>query len=194
MLRLQWIWPTNCQEALVCFDLERWPLPSKESANVLRISRTEYEHHGHYDLRGVIGHDYYIVVAAVIRQGQEEIIAAGMRIQARLATKVLLNYEIKQAGKFFGPKQNMLHLYIRTPGTLPSLLLVSKQGRLPIAKAEGTVLFRQAGPFFLEAYMVIPLPDKAVPPRTFAKLYLEDDRHYNDVIIHHPGEDKLRLS
>ncbi len=193
-LRLQWMWPTNCQETLVCFDFERWPSPGQATTNVLRVSRAEYERYGRYDIRGASGSDYYIVVAAVVRQDNEEIVAAGTRIQARLATKVVLTYEIKQARGLFGPKQRTLHLYARTPGKLPSLLLVSRQGRLPVSKTEGNILFRQPGPFFLEDHLVIPLPDTATPPKTFAKLYLEDDRYYNEVIIHHPGEDKLRLS
>lgn len=194
VLRMQWTWPASCQEVLVCFDHSGWPILEKASANVLRVSRTEYERHGHYDIRGAIGSDYYIVVAAIVRQDGDEIVAAGMRIQARLATRVMLTYEIKLAGGLFGPKQTMLQLRTSTPGTLPSLLLVGKQGRLPIAKSEGNVLFRQPGPFFLADQMNIPLPKMATPPKTFAKLYLEDDRYCNEVIIYQPGESKLRLS
>jgi hypothetical protein len=194
MLRLQWMWPVSCQEVLVCFDHSRWPILEKASANVSRVSRTEYERHGHYDIHGATGSDYYIIVAAIIRQDGDEIVAAGMRIQARLATRVMLTYEIKLAGGLFGPRQTMLQLRTSTPGTLPSLLLVGKQGRLPIAKSEGNILFRQPGPFFLADQLSIPLPKMVTPPKTFAKLYLEDDRYCNEVIIHQPGESKLRLS
>ncbi len=193
-LRLQWTWPGNCQEAMVCFDSDQWPVPGQATANAVRVSRAEYDRHGHYDIRGASGSNYYIVVAAVVRQGSEEIIAAGARVEAQLASKVVLTYEIKQARGLFGPKQSTLHLYARTPGHLPSLLLVSKQGRLPVTKTEGNVLLRQAGPLFVKDHVAIPLPDTATPPRSFVKLYLEDDRDYNRVIIQHPAEDKLRLS
>jgi hypothetical protein len=193
-LRLQWTWPGNCQEALVCFGYAQWPVPNQATTNATRVSRSEYEYHGHYDIHGAMNTDYYIVVAAVIKQGNDEIIATGARLQARLASKVVLTYEIKQARGLFGPKQCMLHLSVRAPGQLPTLLLVNKQGHLPIVKTEGEIFFRLPGPFLIEENMAIPLPDKAKPPRTFAKLYLEDDRYYNEIIIHHPSEDKLRLS
>ena len=192
-LRLQWTWPQNCQEALVCFDYAQWPKPNQATTNVTRVSRSEYEYYGHYDIRGVTNNDYYIVVAAVVKHGKEEIIANGARLQARLASKVVLTYEIKQARGLFSPKQCMLHLSVRSPGQIPTLLLVNKQGRLPVMKTEGEIFHRLPGPFLLEGHLEIPLPDKARPPRTFAKLYLEDDKYYNEVIIHHPSEDKLRL-
>ncbi len=193
-LRLQWTWPGNCQEALVCFGYAPWPTPNQATTNATRITRTEYEYHGHYDIHGETNTDYYIVVAAIIKHGNEEIVANGARLQARLASKVVLTYEIKQPRGLFGPKQYMLHLSVRSPGQLPTLLLINKQGHLPIMKTEGDVFFRLQGPIPLDDNMVIPLPDKPRPPKTFAKLYLEDDKYYNEVIIHHPSEDKLRLS
>jgi hypothetical protein len=194
VLRLQWTWPGNCQEALVCFDSAQWPTPNQATANVLKVTRSEYEYRGYYDIRGATNTEYYIVVAAVIQQGNEKITANGARRRIRLASKVVLSYEIKQARGLFGPKQCMLHLSVRSPGEIPTLLLVNKQGNLPIMKTEGEILFRLSGPVHIEDHKVIPLPDKARPPRTFAKLYLEDDTYYNEVIIHHPSEDKLRLS
>ena len=193
-LRLQWAWPEHCQEALVCFDYQTWPVPERATINVTRVSRAEYEYRGHYDISGTANHDCYIVVAAVIKQNNEEIIAAGVRHRARLASKIVLSYEIKQARSLFGPRQYTLHLYTRTPGQLPDLLLINKQGRLPILKTEGEVFFRLPGPVQIADHLAIPLPDTSRPPRTFARLYLEDDRYYDEVIIHHPNEDKLRLS
>jgi hypothetical protein len=102
-LRLQWAWPANCQEALVCFDYVQWPVPERATTNLIRVSRSEYEYHGHYDIGGVTDHDYYITVAAVIKQGNEEIVASGLRFRARLASKVVLTYEIKQTRALFGP-------------------------------------------------------------------------------------------
>ena len=193
VLRLQWMWPANCQEVLVSYSYEGWPQPHGARTNTQKITRAEYDYLSHYDIRGVANQDHYIVVAAIVKQGNDQIVAPGVRVQARLASKITVTYEIKNARSLFGPKQRTLHIYARTPGTLPTLLLVSKQGRLPINKAEGDVLYREDGPIHIEKDVVIPLPDKAFPPKTFGKLYLEDDSLYNVVSVNHPSEDKLRL-
>jgi hypothetical protein len=192
-LRLQWTWPANCQEVLVSFDTEGWPNPQGARTNTQKVTRAEYEYMGHYDIRGTTNQDHYIVVSAIIKQGSDQIVSPGLRVQARLASQIVVEYEIKMSRNLFRPKQLMLHLHTRTPGTLPTFLIMSKQGRLPINKAEGNLFHRQEGPINIEKDLVIILPDKAVPPKTFGKLYLEDDSLYNLVRINHPSEDKLRL-
>ena len=192
-LRLQWTWPANCQEVLVSYSYADWPQPGGAKANTQKVIRAQYDYSGHYDIRGLANQDHYIVVAAIVKQGNDQIVAPGARIHARLASKIVVTYEIKNPRNLFGPKQRTLHLYARTPGTLPTLLIVSKQGRLPINKAEGEVMHRVEGPIRIEKDLVIALPDKAFPPKTFGKLYLEDDSLYNVVSVNHPSEDRLRL-
>lgn len=195
-LRLRWTWPVNCQEVLVSYSSEGWPQPREARTTTHKVTRAEYEFHGHYDIRGATnqqGKDHYIVVAAIIKQDTEQIVAPGTRLQARLASKIVVTYEIKISRNLFGPKQRTLHLYARTPGVLPTLLLVTKQGRLPLNRAEGDLLYREEGPIRIEKDLVLSLPEKAFPPKTLGKLYLEDDNLYNVVTIYHPSEDKLRL-
>jgi hypothetical protein len=155
--------------------------------------RAEYEHRGFYDIRGNPERDHYIIVAAVIRQGDTEIIGPGARAQARLFSKIILSYEIKLP-RMFGPKKRVLTISARTMGKLPNLLLVSKQGRLPLRREEGEAYFRLPGPTTIENTLEFELPDKSFGPKTFGKLYLEDDGLYEMVTIHHPSNDKLRLS
>lgn len=191
-LRLQWSWPQRCQEAMVSYSYDGWPQADSTSVITRHITRAEYDSYGHFDLREAPNRDYYIVVAAIIRQGNEQITGLGTRIRARLASKVVVTYEIKQTG-FLGRRKRILAIHARKPGALPTLLLVSSRGRLPLQKTEGDLFYRLEGPMSIESELSIELPDKSFPQRTFGKLYLEDDTAYDVVTIHHPGEEKLRL-
>lgn len=192
-IRLNWAWPANCQEVLVTYDYRGWPQITNNSPNLSKVTRAEYEYKGYYDIRGTQNCDYYIVVAAVIRQNADQIIGSGARIQARLASKIIITYEIKMPRSLFGPKKRLLHISARSAGSLPTLVIVSKQGRLPLRKEEGEPIFRLEGPVPIEGELEYELPDRSFGPRTFGKLYLEDDRMYEVVTIHHPSEEKLRL-
>ena len=191
-IRLNWNWPTNCQEVFVAFAYDGYPQTNRVTPHA-RVMRAEYEHRGFYDIRGNLERDHYIIVAAVVRQGDTEIIGPGARVQARLFSKIILSYEIKLP-RMFGPKKRILTISARTTGKLPNLLLVSKQGRLPLRREEGEAYFRLPGPTPIENMLEFELPDKSFGPKTYGKLYLEDDGLYEMVTIHHPSEDKLRLS
>ena len=194
-LRLNWLWPANCNEVIVAYGYDGWPQLEGATANSQKVTRAEYSYLGYYDIRSSINRDLYIVVAAVVRQGSEQIIGSGAKVQARLASKIVVSYEIKTSGGgLFGKKKRLLHISARTPGTLPTLLLMSKVGRLPLRKEEGEPLQRFEGPVSIEKELEFELPERSFAPKTFGKLYLEDDSLYDGVTIHHPGEDKLRLS
>ncbi len=80
-LRLQWTWPANCQEVLVAFDTEGWPNPQGARTNTQKVTRAEYDSSGYYDIRRATNQDYYIVIAALFKQGTEQIVAPGVRMQ-----------------------------------------------------------------------------------------------------------------
>jgi hypothetical protein len=191
-LRLQWTWPANCEEAIVTFSYDRWPEPTAGTANIYKITRAQYDLHGHYDIRGAMNRDHFIVVAAVIKQGNDQVIAPGIRKQARLASKIALSYEIKPRLKFVR-KQPMLHLHIRVPGKLPTLLLVTKRNSLPFNKADGELLYRLSAMELTKKEVSLPLPDSAFPPNTYCKLFLEDDCMNDLINVYQPSMDKLRL-
>lgn len=193
-IRLNWTWPANCQEVIVAYDYEQWPQTDHLTRTSQRVTLVEYEHKGYYDLKGVPDRDHYIVVAAIVAQGDERIVGAGARVRARLVSKLVVTYEIKDLRPLFGPKKRMLRVTARSAGTLPTILVMSKQGRLPLRKEEGEILFRQEGPLPIETTLEFELPERTFAPRTFGKLYLEDDTLYESVTIHHPDEEKLRLA
>ena len=193
-IRLHWKWPENCQEVLISYNAKGRPSPNDPNATTRKVSRAEYDHIGYFDVRGTLNQKYYINVAAVIKQGEEKIVAQGVHVEALLATKIVLAYEIKNPTLF--RKRRTLHIMPRTPGSLPALLLIGRRDRLPFRKTDGDLLHR-IEPTLIgenEKELVIELSEKTFPPRTFGKLFLEDDSMYEVVSIHHPSEDKLRLS
>lgn len=190
-LRLRWQWPTGCKEAVVAYRYDRWPEPQEVGSISQRVTYAEYSSQGCFDIRGIAESDYYIVVAAMVRQGNELVVGNGERVQARLASKITLKYEIKLASMW--RKRRTLHLYTSKPGVLPTLLLVTRRDRLPFNKSEGQPFFECAGPLAIEQELVFELPENSFPAKTFAKLYLADDAAYEIVSINHPGMDKLRL-
>lgn len=190
-LRLRWNWPASCLEALVSYSYSSWPQPNEATTITRKVTRAEYEFQGHFDIKGTVNQDYYILVSAVVKQGNDQVITPGARLHARQASKIVLTYEIRQAR--FGRKQRTLHLSVRTPGMVPTLLLVCKRHGLPFKKTEGELFHRVEGPIKIEKDLPIPLPDKVFPTNTFGKLFLEDDSSYDVVSVHHPSEDKLRL-
>lgn len=194
-IRLNWTWPANCHEVLVTYDHQTWPQLDETTQRYQKVTRIEYEHRGYHDIKGIPNADHYIVVAAVIIQGDDRIIGSGLRLHARLVGKIVIIYEIKIVRHLLGPKKRLLQVTVRgSVVSLPTLLLMTKQGRLPLRKEEGELLYRLNGSAFVENILEKELPEKTFAPRTFGKLYLEDDKMYEAVTIHHPSEEKLRLA
>lgn len=191
-LRLNWIWPIDCNEVRVFYSTERWAEPDKkEIQQSVTVTRSEYEALGHYLLRGATQQNYYIVVSLVMYYKGQQTFTPGTRLYVPLTSKMDITYEIKNPR--FGYKQRTLHIYTQTPGILPTLLLMTRQGDIPMSKTESTVLHREQGPLSIQREHIIELPDTRFPTKTFGRLFLEDDSLYSVIIIHLPHERKLRL-
>ncbi len=190
-LRLSWTWPIDCNEARIFYSTERWAEPGKPNQQSVTVTRFEYETLGHYFLQGATQQNYYILVSLVMRYEGQQILTPGARLYVPLTNKMDITYEIKNPR--FGYKQRTLHIYTQTPGILPTLLLLTRQGDLPTSKAEGKLLHREVGPLAIQREHVIVLPDTPFPTKTFGRLFLEDDSLYTVVVIHLPHERKLRL-
>jgi hypothetical protein len=189
-LRLRWLWPPDCNEALVAYSSNELPQPDKGIGTLLKVTRAEYEIGGHYDLRGPTYQPYNIVVAAIFHHSKGQVITWGARAQGYLKPRISIRYEIKNPR--FGYKQRTLHLYTTAPGALPTLLLIVRRGGLPFTKADGELLYRAVGPIHVSNEVVIQLPDTPFT-NTYGRLFLENDDLYSVVTIYHPPEGKLRL-
>jgi hypothetical protein len=197
-IRFHWRWPENCQEVLVAYSTFDWPRSVEDrspNVSVTRVNRAQYDHIGHFDLQGVSNQEYYILISAVIDDVGTKIVAESIRIQVTQATKLEVTYEIKTTG-IIGNRKRKLCIKARTAGTLPKVQLIARQGRLPFSKRDGDLL-QSVGPIIftnVKKEEEILLAERDFPRGTLAKLFLEDDTRHNTVIIHQPGEEKLRLS
>lgn len=191
-IRFHWKWPENCQEVFISYSVQGWPEHNDPGAMTRRVNIAQYENLGHYDLTGTLNQNYYIVVSALINQDGAKIPAEGIRIYTRIGPKLTFTYEIRNRRK------RTLRLYItdRAGGTIPALLLVSKQGGLPFKKMDGDIIQR-IDPLLIapgEKEKDIPLLERSFPSRSYGKLFLEDDTMNESVKINHPGVEKLSLS
>jgi hypothetical protein len=107
--------------------------------------------------------------------------------------KTTLTYEIQPPRLLY--RRRTIYIVADKPGPIPALVLVSKSGSLPTQRADGNIFHRIEGRVNKKGEMSIDLPNLPLPSPTFAKLFLEDDRLYNTIIIHHPSSyEQLRLS
>jgi hypothetical protein len=192
-LRLTWIWPPDCYEAVVSANSEGWPGAGSEDRRTFTVTRAEYEGRGHYDLHMPPARHYFIIVEAITRKNGQQVVIGSVRGQGDLVPQIAIRYEIKNPR--FGFRHRTLHLYTEKPVQIfATLLLVYKSNGQPLHKSDGELLHREAEPINMQATEhVIRLPQRAFPPHTYAKLFLEDDRFYSVILLHHPHERKLRL-
>jgi hypothetical protein len=193
VLRLCWIWPDDCQEVRVSYSTQTWPEEDNPMVKTHLLSRTEYDLLGHYDIHEIINRDYYIVVSAIKKYDDEQVPAQGLRVLVRQPGKMVITYAIKTSAIF---RRKQLHLITNSSNNkaLPALLLVSKQGGLPFGKTDGEVLHRIEAGAKGSKSLIVDLPNTPLPPKTFGKLFLEDDTAYNEFMVHHPAKDLMRLS
>jgi hypothetical protein len=189
-IRLYWSWPENCEQVIVYCSMRGWPLPGDPDTSASRVSRTVYEHTGYYDLSATTNQHYYIVVAAVMQIGKQQVTAPGTRIEAKLVSKLLVNYEIGQPG--LRRRKHTLRISSQTTGTLPATLLVKKRDGLPSRKEDGEVILRIDTLQIGEKEVIIELAGPYASG-TFARLFLEDDNMNELVKIRQPAMQKLRL-
>ena len=196
-IRLHWKWPANCQEVLIAYRTDASPTSINDPhATLLRVNRAQYDNSGHYDLQGTSNQQYYMLISAIIDDNGTKVIAQGIAISALQIIKLELTYEIRLSGAFGIGRKRTLHIRVNAlnGGHIPQLRLVGKQGRLPFRKTDGDLL-QNIGPLLNDKKeQVIALPQRQFASGTYGKLFLEEDDKNDRVIIHHPSEEKLRLS
>ncbi len=207
-LRLTWDWPPDCDRAIVAFAFDRFPEAEgqpDDGAERREIARPQYNLQGAFSLPNPALEDYHIVVYAVYQRGGRRIVAPGQAAGARrlvpLKSRIRIAYVVERPRRLFGSRPPALALTLSGHGHVPALLLVRKQGGVPINKTDGDVIYRQPefsfdGPTI--AYTENLPAAAAARPHSYARLFLEDDTLYDThggyIRIDHPLTDKLRLS
>lgn len=193
-LRLKWQWPQNCNEAIVAFSYSGWPEQEGKGSTTITLTRAQYDLNGFFDIHKPLIADHYIIVYAVIGQGEQRIVASGEYAGARklvcLKSRILLEYEIKPSllkTKF------SLCLYIKGEGDLPKMVLIRKHGALPMNKSDGDLVLTLNAQKIQNDHFTFPIPENYNQRQSFARLFLQDDTLYDVVTIRHPALEKLRL-
>jgi hypothetical protein len=193
-LRLQWQWPPDCWEVLVAYSQQQWPQAGRPDTVTAPLTRAQYDLRGHYDIANPVQADYYIAVLAIVSQDGQQVISAGETESARklvtLRSRITLNYEIT---KSWWGKKFSLQLTVKGKGQLPALVLVSKQGALPMNRSDGQLVLRVEPTAIEREQIAIALPENSEWRQGYGRLFLEDDALYDMVTIRHPDREKLRL-
>jgi hypothetical protein len=191
-IRLYWQWPDGCQAVYISYGSQSEAIEHhSSSATTLFVSRLEYEAQGFYDITGIIHQRLSILISAIMEHNGLQVTASGVMIHIHVH-KITLTYEI-QPPRLLSRKR-MIYIVADKSGPIPTLILVSKPDTLPTQKADGQVLHRIEGWANKKGELSIDLPNVPLPSPTFGKLFLEDDRLCNTIIIHHPASyEQLRL-
>ena len=206
-LRLTWDWPQGCQQAIVAYAYDRFPEAEGrpgDGAERRDIARPQYDLQGAFFLLNPALEDHYIVVYAVYMRDGKRVIAPGQGGARRLVpikSRVSIAYEVIRSRGLFGGRgaAPVLALTLTGKGRVPPLLVVRKQGGVPINKTDGEVIHRLPEfPFDGPTAAYSEYLPAAAQPHSYIKLFLEDDSLYDTrggyVRVDHPLTDKLRLS
>jgi len=193
-LRLSWVWPPRCTEVRVAYASGDWPQMEPDD-QLLRVTRATYDQKGYIEIQAASGQECYIIVAAFIEQNGAGILGSGVRKKVAPGNPLTLTYEIKQSRTLVGPKKRRVQITVRGTGFLPALVLIYRQGRVPLGKKDSQLYMQVSGRAVTDGEILeLDLPQKQIPARAFGRLLLADDALYGVVTIHHPGEEKVRLA
>jgi hypothetical protein len=192
VLRLRWQWPEQCQEVLLSSNSQPEFEHYDAKTSTCVVSREEYERRGYYDLPRTTTRDCFLLVSATMQLHDQKVLADGVRLAVRLSSLMTITYAIKQATLW--QKRRVLQIAIDPPGPLPALLLICKQGGLPLRKSDGDPFQRIEADEQVRGSMQVELSSHPLARGTFGKLFLEDEALYSEWIVHHPGEQLMRLS
>ena len=197
-LRLRWRWPAQCEEAEVSYYCHWEGQTGQPKKTVFIVTKAQYETRGGYcDIpEKLIEAAYDITVSGLLRYNGESIKTQPCQCHWQARKAINLRYQIKQTGWFSrliggGPRFS-LRIDIQGDGEVPAIVLVVKQGGLPVGKEDGEA--HELEPIAAGKSSVrIDLPVYIGGMDSYAKLYLKDDKDYDFVRIDVPHPDDLRL-
>ena len=190
-IRLQWVWPTGCQEVTVAYMRQAYPQLESANPNVTTTTVTRerfYASGGHYDIAVSGAEDYFIVVATHLLVDGKPIPGNGVRTRVRLGSQIVLEYE-------FAPRGHNCDLVLkpRSHGYIPAFMIRGKRGSLPLNRQDGELIGSFGGVRIDNGPVLIPLVVDSVAPNTLGKLFFLDDDDFDVVRVLPPPERKAKL-
>lgn len=191
VIRLQWDWPKGCNEVVLAHSCEGWPVVGAAGTTSESITRAQYDLRGCFDIDCRAQADYYVAIYTVYGHSSERVISAGAcRKKIAIRSRMEVTYAIKRS---FLSSVLKLELTVTGEGTLPEIVLVRKQGSLPMSKTDGELAFRMPPATAKSKGESIKLPPEIRGNQYFGRLFLQDDGGYDFVTIRNPEKERLRL-
>jgi hypothetical protein len=188
-IRLQWDWPKGCNEVVLAHSCEGWPVVGAAGTTSESITRAQYDLRGCFDIDCRAQADYYIAIYTIYGHGSERVISAGAcRKKIVIRSRMEVTYAIKRS---FLSSDLKLELTVTGEGTLPELVLVRKQGGLPMSKTDGELAFHLSPAATKSKGESIKLPPEIRGNQYFGRLFLQDDDGYDFVTIRNPPDQKM---
>ena len=202
LLQLYWDWPQNCKKAVITYSYDDFPVSDRDSgATSIDITKAQYELRGHYPLKTSVEKDHFIVVRTVLEQDGKSFVASGLSKSARarvsLSSNITIQYKIGRKRKLFGKGELILTLKTQGTGKIPQLVLISKQGGIPIRKTHGSSVLEIPATNLSEDNMTLSFEIPGNFKQSFGKLFLVDDSFYESqggyIRINHPASSDMEL-
>ena len=191
VIRLQWDWPKGCNEVVLAHSCQGWPVVGAAGTTSQPIMKAQYDLRGCFDIESRAQADYYVAIYTVYGQARERVMSAGAcRKKIVIRSRMEVTYAIKRS--LLGSDLK-LEFTVTGEGTLPEMVLVRKQGSLPMSKVDGELAFRVSPAAVKPKGESIKLPPALRGNQYFGRLFLEDDDGYDFVTIRNPEKERLRL-
>lgn len=191
VIRLQWDWPRNCNEVLLAHSYERWPVVDAAGTSSVPLMRAQYDLRGFFDIECPAQADYYVAIHTVYGLAGQQVMSAGAcRMKIAIRSRMEVTYAIRRS--LIGSALK-LELTVTGEGTLPDMVLVRKQGSLPMSKSDGEAAFRVSPVAAMPSGVSIKLPAGIGGSQYFGRLFLQDEGGYDFVTIRNPEKERLRL-
>ncbi len=174
-------WPLGLSDIAVAHKPDAYPRSFDElGADVLHVSREQYDYDGGVLLRDLQPGAYYIKIFSLYTNPD------GVRLPSDGATLLYKNLPRQEAFYRFAYKRkrmkNQAELSLTLSGpaayTLPRAVIAVGQGRLPLSRSDGKILLRldeetRVNGEVLFQYEIEPLPDNS-----YLRLFLQEDEQY----------------
>ena len=200
-LQLTWNWPEYCDEALLLYRRDTYPVDQFDRLSAQRrITREEYEKNDGLVLQDISRQDYYFALYSVMKRGSTDQYSSPYKTRFVCAQSVLSYQLKKKQGWFQKQPKYQLSISMKTENvqngaqgrTLPALVLVQKNGRVPLKKNLGTAVFT------IEAQntrrLTVNIPTDRLEPGSCVRLFLADENDQSAFVIEDPPYKTLRIS
>ncbi|KAJ53569.1 hypothetical protein BD780_001319 [Clostridium tetanomorphum] len=194
-LSLEWGWPEEIDEVLICYRMDRFPTGPKDlSATQYEIKRCAHEKIGSYSISKVSEGDFYFCVYTKVNLNGKVCYSQGQKRLVVNKEPSEIFYEIKIKRSIFGKlKSSEIIVWTKEKEmNLPQLILVGKVGNMPLQKSDGEIILNIDYEVIKKDECInMELPNDIVRGNMYVKLFFLDDANSKLFRIVSPGKERL---